>query len=120
MSATYVLPDIPPGMYCVLQIEVCTGILLTIEGERFMGQGNCHSLFVSLDEAKRFVQQRIAVHPEWELIVLDWKQDVVETIRDEQYINSVLSPDSSPRKAGWWQRLFGIGKGKTQRGNRED
>jgi len=65
------IPKLEPGQYSITFAEANTGILLTPDGERHVGQGPCYKLFNSESDAFAFAAAYVDQHPGIECSVRD-------------------------------------------------
>jgi hypothetical protein len=67
----YLMPKLETGQRSVIFAETQTGILLTPEGQRHIGQGEFYKVFNSEDEATAFAEAYVAKHPAIECSIRD-------------------------------------------------
>jgi hypothetical protein len=73
-------PALSPGEFALAQAEVDTGIVLSIEGKLHLGAGEIYRVFGSLDAARAYAHQVVAVSPRVECHVYDSDQVHIERI----------------------------------------
>ena len=73
--------------FTALACEVQTGIILTLEGDRFREDQPKESclFFDSLDEAKSFCEQKVNANPEIEYGIYNSSKECVSTVRSETF-----------------------------------
>ena len=94
-------PVVPKGHFALIQVEVRTGIVLTTEGQRFVGKGECFIVFESLGYVLAKSQAIIAKNPEIECIIQDDQNQQIKTVRNEKFVASLVIPKT--RKKQWWR-----------------
>ena len=67
------LPLLKEGQVAVVQSEVDTGIVLTPEGQRHLGEGEWFLVFDSIEEAQEFAMSVVLDKPEVECGLYDFK-----------------------------------------------
>jgi hypothetical protein len=83
MKKENLTPKLKQGQCSVVFAEVNTGILLTPEGERHIGQAKCYKSFNSEDEATVFAQCYVKQHPTVECSVRDENGNHIKFVRKE-------------------------------------
>lgn len=98
-------PVVPQGQYALIQIDVRTGIVLNLEGKRYIGLGERFLHFETLSAAKDKAREIIQLNPEIECVIQDEQNVQIAAIRDEKHIQSILdlSRISKEGKRGWWK-----------------
>jgi hypothetical protein len=99
-------PDVPVGQFALIQVELRTGIVLNLDGNRHTsGPGEWFLLFESLPAAKERAQHIIRLNPEIECSIQDDKNRAAATIRNERYIQAILeqSREAREQKRKWWK-----------------
>ncbi len=69
-------PDIPvvqPSQYILRHAEVLTGYVLTITGERYVGNGERYMIFDSLADAECYAEAKVIQDPYVECSIADCK-----------------------------------------------
>jgi hypothetical protein len=77
------LPRLIAGKRSVIFADISTGILLTPEGERYIGEGKFFILLNTNDEATVFAQSYVQKHPLIECSIRDENGDQIRTVRIE-------------------------------------
>lgn len=98
-------PKIPKGQFALIQVEMRTGILLTVEGNKHLGEGKYFLCFASLLEAKQRAVEIISANPEIECVITDEQNRQVAAIRDENHVKAMLEEARKRReeKRHWWK-----------------
>ena len=94
-------PTLKPGQYVVVMCEIATGIVLRVDGRRFIGSGEKYPVFGSLDEARRYSETTIKEDPTAECWIQDAKDKTVETFRDVVAFKK-YEDEHRPRPP-WWK-----------------
>lgn len=76
-------PKLQVGQYAVLHSEVATGIVLRIDGQRHLGQGDVWRVFEALDAAQKYAESEVHASPRAECAIFDSEHQLVETVRAE-------------------------------------
>ncbi len=93
-------PNVPKHHYALIQVEVRTGIILTVSGERYTGKGERFLIFEQLERANHKAREIVRGNPEIECVIQDDQNDEVATIRDETYVQELLTMPQK-RKRLW-------------------
>jgi len=98
-------PQVPKGQFAIIQVELRTGIVLTIEGVRYTGQGERFLFFETLDAASKKSRDIIRLNPEIECAIQDDQNRQVATIRDESHVGAIREQARKAReqKQKWWK-----------------
>lgn len=65
------IPKLGTGQFSIVFAERSTGIILTPDGNRYLGQGEFFAIFNSLDEAEAYARNRVEHNPELECSIRD-------------------------------------------------
>ncbi len=84
MKKQSLLPKLDRGQRSVVFAEVETGILLTAEGERHVGQAKCYRVFNSEGEAIAFAQTYVERHPTIECSIRDENGSHLKFLRKQR------------------------------------
>ena len=84
MKTRALVPKLDRGQCSVIFAEVNTGIVLTPEGERHIGQAECYSVFNSEDEATAFAQAYVEKHPTIECSIYDGNGNHMKLFRKQR------------------------------------
>lgn len=95
-------PELSPGYFAMLQCEVTTGIVLTIDGEEFLGEGDVWLTFPSINKAQEFAKERVDISPIIECQIFDDRYQSVEIIRNDSFVSQFLENTKNARKS-WWK-----------------
>jgi hypothetical protein len=81
-------PMLSPGQFAVLQSEVETEIVLTIEGDRYLGIGEVFMFFDSLQSAREFSMNKVSKFLSVECHIYSESSDnkEIETIRNKNHL----------------------------------
>jgi hypothetical protein len=99
-------PEIPEKQFALLQVELRTGKLLTLLGERFSGKGDCFLFFDNFESAACHAKEIVHSNPEIECVIQDHRNCQVAVIRDESYVERVLAREPRTavgRPSSWWK-----------------
>jgi len=98
-------PKVPKSKLALFQIELRTGIVLDLSGQRRLGKEDWFLLFDSLEEAKRHAEVVITRNPEIECVIQDDQNRNIATIRDERYVQAILDQARKAReqRCKWWK-----------------
>jgi hypothetical protein len=95
---------IPPKHFALLQCEAISGIVLTTDGQRFIGEGQKWLIFSSLQEAEIFGQNRTAENPEIECYIFNALYQLISTVKAPDHIeSSPCKPENKEVKKAWWR-----------------
>lgn len=95
--------QIPRDKYGVLHTEVMTGIITDPRGHRTAGPSQ-FLIFPSLEEALHYSNQKVVETPETVCNIFDCQKKQIETIKNEEYISSILNRAREKReKKPWWK-----------------
>jgi hypothetical protein len=70
-------PHLQPGQYAVVAAETATGIVLNLDGKRHLGAGKAWLIFDSLEEAKKYANQKVLDFPDMECGIYNHLGNVV-------------------------------------------
>lgn len=70
-------PLLNKGNYSVLSSELNTGIILTIDGEYFLGEGKTYLKFESINSVEEFIRESLILNPDREYTVYDYEGNFV-------------------------------------------
>lgn len=98
-------PHVPSGAFALIQVEVRTGIVLAINGQRYCGSGERFIICDSLEAAKRQSDTIVKLNPEVECIIQDENNCQVATIRDEEHVQRIIKQarDFHGKKGKLWK-----------------
>lgn len=100
-------PIVSSTQFVVLQVELNTGVLLTVDGNRFVGEGDCYRIFESLDVARIFSKHTVNSNPEIECVIQNHSEQVIETIQNENYVQELLNKARKERESrSWFHRIM--------------
>jgi gamma-glutamylcyclotransferase (GGCT)/AIG2-like uncharacterized protein YtfP len=97
---SHLFPPLQPSQYAVLEALVETGHVLTVEGEVFLGRGDCYRVFDALEDAERYMQERIEARPDCECVLYDGQQQHIKVVRNTQWLQQRPLP---VKKRPWWK-----------------
>ncbi len=98
-------PNLVPGEYAVVRVEVSTGIVLRADGSRADIGEPVWIVFDSLDAARQFSISDVAAHPSVECNIWGSQKDV-ERIRNEGHVENIIAEAKARRAARprkWWR-----------------
>jgi hypothetical protein len=95
-------PRILSTQFTVLQVEISTGVLLTIDGNRFLGEGDCYRVFNSLDMAQTFSKQTVNTIPDVECVIQNNTEQIVDIIQNDVYLHELLNKAKKKRESNAW------------------
>jgi hypothetical protein len=64
-------PKFGPPQVALVHVETRTGILLTLDGQRFVGTGDTCLLFPTLVAAEAYARQKVREDPEVDCVLFD-------------------------------------------------
>lgn len=98
-------PVIPEGQFAIIQVELRTGKVLTLEGRRHEGSGECFLMFTSLAAAQERAREIVESNPEIECIIDNDQNEVVATVRNENFVSTIVenARKARERRRKWWK-----------------
>jgi hypothetical protein len=91
-------PKLQADQHAVITVEVCTGIVLGLDGHRHIGTGEVWRVFESLPAAREFALAEVAVHPSFECAIHAADNQQVEIFKNEEYVAGLLAASRERRK----------------------
>ena len=83
MNDKFSIPKLNCGQRSIVFAETSTGILLTPNGERHIGQEECYTVFDSEEEATAFARRFVEEHPAIECSIRDENGNHIKFLRKE-------------------------------------
>lgn len=96
-------PKLQNDQHAVITVEVCTGIILCLDGQRHIGSSEVWRVFDSLAAAHEFAVAEVKAHPLFECAIYDAQNRQVQTFKNEEFIAGLLAASRARRKRLWWQ-----------------
>jgi hypothetical protein len=90
-------PLIKDFQYTLIHAERSTGILLTLDGERFTGIGELYKVFDSIEEAEIYAINKVDTEPTIECAIYDSQGKPAKIIR-KPFVQDLVKP----KKRSWW------------------
>jgi hypothetical protein len=84
MKEKSLIPKLKTGQRAIVFAEANTGILLTPQGERHIGQAPCYKVLDSEDEATAFARAYVDQHPTIECSIRDEDGKHLQFIRKQR------------------------------------
>jgi hypothetical protein len=79
---THDFPVLQPTQYTLLQVEVATGIVLTITGEWAIDVAERYLVFNSFSELETFAKAKTHAHPAIECVAFDHEHKRIKVFRN--------------------------------------
>jgi len=74
-------PTLQAGQFAVIHAEAATGIVLRLDGQRHLGDGEVWRVFESIATARDYAASEVRVRPTVECAIYDSQHQRVETVR---------------------------------------
>jgi len=74
-------PSLQAGQFAVIRAELATGIVLRLDGQRHLGDGEVWRVFESIVSARDYAASEVRVRPTIECTIYDSQHQSVETVR---------------------------------------
>jgi hypothetical protein len=81
-------PALQPNQYALLQVDLATGIVLTITGEWAIGAAERYLIFHSFAELESFAQTQIHAHPMIECAAFSLDGKCIKVFRNDTAIQA--------------------------------
>ena len=75
------LPDFHAPQVALVHAETWTGIVLTLDGRRYIGSGDVYRVFASRDEAAAYARRKVGEDPDVECVIYDETGRELDVIR---------------------------------------
>lgn len=92
-------PEIEPSQYVLLHVEVDTGIVLNLDGERATKEDHRYLVFDTFASLEAYAITKIHLNPDIECIAFDYQQKSIKVFRNDSAIQDRVRLLKKP----WWQ-----------------